>query len=273
MLLGFLARDAENLADTPPGHTVAERGCDRFEELRASHCGLLPAGGGRGRGELAVELRGRDPFGPRPVELLAPVRHRVPVAARLCAADEFSRSAWHAAHRRYFTPARRTIWRLYMEDIVIVLIDPHRINGQATTTPCRWPRFAPQRVARSPGAQRGTMGARRQRRRLPTNFPDSLLPEVLYTIGMTIDAASPSSTSSLTDVRGNLSEVIDEVARTGGEVVITKHGKPVAVLLAYDEYESLIETVNVLSDDETMAAIAESEADFAAGNFSRIDQI
>ena len=90
---------------------------------------------------------------------------------------------------------------------------------------------------------------------------------------MSIDDASPSSTSSLTEVRGNLSEVIDEVARTGGEVVITKHGKPVAVLLAYDEYESLIETVNILSDDETMVAIAESEADFAVGSFSRIDQI
>ena len=91
---------------------------------------------------------------------------------------------------------------------------------------------------------------------------------------MTIDDASlPSSTSSLTEVRGNLSEVIDEVVRTGGEIVITKHGKPVAVLLAHDEYESLIETVNILSDDETMAAIADSEADFAAGSFSRIDQI
>ena len=90
---------------------------------------------------------------------------------------------------------------------------------------------------------------------------------------MSTDDASPSSMSSLTDVRGNLSEVIDEVARTGGEVVITKHGKPVAVLLAYDEYESLIETVNILSDDETMVAIAESEADFAAGSFSRVDQI
>ena len=87
------------------------------------------------------------------------------------------------------------------------------------------------------------------------------------------DASPPSSTSPLTEVRSNLSEVIDEVARTGGEVVITKHGRPVAVLLAHDEYESLIETINILSDDETMAAIAESEADFAAGNFSRIDQI
>ena len=92
-------------------------------------------------------------------------------------------------------------------------------------------------------------------------------------MAMMIDNAPPSSTWSLTEVRGSLSEVIDEVVRTGGEVVITKHGKPVAVLLAHDEYESLVETVNILSDDETMVAIAEGEADFAAGSFVRIDQI
>ena len=87
------------------------------------------------------------------------------------------------------------------------------------------------------------------------------------------DNAPPSSTLSLTDMRGNLREVFDEIVRTGGEVTITSHGKPVAVLLAHDEYESLVETVDILSDDETMAAIAQSEAEFAAGNFSRIDQI
>lgn len=87
------------------------------------------------------------------------------------------------------------------------------------------------------------------------------------------DNAPSSSTRSLTDIRGNLREVVDEIVRTGRGVTITRHGKPVAVLLAHDEYESLVETVNILSDDETMAAIAQSEAEFAAGNFSRIDQI
>ena len=87
------------------------------------------------------------------------------------------------------------------------------------------------------------------------------------------DNAPLSSTLSLTDIRGNLREVVDQVVRTGGEVTITRYGKPVAVLLAHDEYESLVETVNILSDDETMAAIAQSEAEFAAGNSSRIDQI
>lgn len=66
---------------------------------------------------------------------------------------------------------------------------------------------------------------------------------------------------ALTEVRDKLSDVVDEVAQTGGEYVITRHGRPVAVILGYDEYESLIETLNILSDSDTMDAIAEGDED------------
>ena len=35
---------------------------------------------------------------------------------------------------------------------------------------------------------------------------------------VTIDNTAPSSTMSLTDMRGNMREVVDEVVRTGGVV-------------------------------------------------------
>jgi len=69
------------------------------------------------------------------------------------------------------------------------------------------------------------------------------------------------STSSLTEARGNFSEILEHVATTGSEWTVTKHGRPVAVVLGYDEYESLIESLNILSDSDTMAAIAEAEAE------------
>lgn len=73
-------------------------------------------------------------------------------------------------------------------------------------------------------------------------------------------------TAPLTEVRDNLREILDDVSSSGNEYVITRHGHPVAVILSYDEYESLVETLNILSDDETMAAIAEAagETDEAA---------
>ncbi|MGC4850339.1 type II toxin-antitoxin system Phd/YefM family antitoxin [Micromonospora sp. DT15] len=73
------------------------------------------------------------------------------------------------------------------------------------------------------------------------------------------------NTAPLTEVRDNLREVVDTVVETGTEFIITRHGKPVAVVLGYDEYESLVETLNILSDDDTMASIREGEAELAEG--------
>ena len=72
------------------------------------------------------------------------------------------------------------------------------------------------------------------------------------------------TTAPLTEVRDRLSEIVDDVS-AGASWVITKHGRPVAVILSHEEYESLIETLNVLSDPDTMAALAEAEEDLAAG--------
>lgn len=69
------------------------------------------------------------------------------------------------------------------------------------------------------------------------------------------------NTAPLTEVRDKLREVVDTVVETGTEFVITRHGKPVAVVLSHDEYESLVESLNILSDSDTMDAIAEGESD------------
>jgi len=74
------------------------------------------------------------------------------------------------------------------------------------------------------------------------------------------------NTAPLTEVRDKLRQVVDTVVETGTEYVITRHGKPVAVVLAFDEYESLVETLNILSDAETVAAINEGEADLEEGD-------
>ena len=68
----------------------------------------------------------------------------------------------------------------------------------------------------------------------------------------------------LNQARNRLSEIVDEVTATGSEFVITLHGKPAAVVMGYEDYESLIETLNILSDSETMKELAEAEDDLAA---------
>ena len=72
------------------------------------------------------------------------------------------------------------------------------------------------------------------------------------------------TSTPLTQARNRLSEIVDEVTSTGSEFVITRHGKPAAVVMGFEDYESLIETLNILSDSETMKALAEAEDDLAA---------
>jgi len=69
------------------------------------------------------------------------------------------------------------------------------------------------------------------------------------------------NTAPLTEVRDKLREIVDDVSSTGNEYVITRHGRPVAVILGYDEYEGMVETLNILGDADAMSAIADAEAE------------
>jgi antitoxin YefM len=62
-------------------------------------------------------------------------------------------------------------------------------------------------------------------------------------------------TLSLSEVKMKLSAVVDQVNTTDEEVVITKNGRPAAVLISPDEYEGWKETLAVRSDQELMNEI------------------
>jgi len=67
-------------------------------------------------------------------------------------------------------------------------------------------------------------------------------------------------TTSLADAKNRLSELVNAVQGTWERVTITKNGKPVAVLMAVEDLESLVETLAVLTDPEAMAAVAEDRS-------------
>jgi prevent-host-death family protein len=54
-------------------------------------------------------------------------------------------------------------------------------------------------------------------------------------------------TLPLSEVKMKLSALVDRVEATDEEVVITRNGRPVAILVSPDEYESWKETVAVKS--------------------------
>ena len=64
----------------------------------------------------------------------------------------------------------------------------------------------------------------------------------------------------MADAKNRLSELVSAVQGTWERVTITKNGRPVAVLMAVEDLESLVETLEILSDPDAMAAIAEDRA-------------
>ena len=62
----------------------------------------------------------------------------------------------------------------------------------------------------------------------------------------------------LKDVKNRLSEVVDRVEREHDRVVITKHGRPAAVVVSVDDLESLEQTLDILSRPALIKAIRES---------------
>ena len=62
-------------------------------------------------------------------------------------------------------------------------------------------------------------------------------------------------TLSLSEAKMKLSELIKKVQSTDAEVVITKNGRPAAVLVSPDEFEGWRETIAIKSDGDLMAEI------------------
>jgi len=76
-----------------------------------------------------------------------------------------------------------------------------------------------------------------------------------------------------TEARARLTELLDEVNERHEHIVITRNGRPAGVVLSSDEYEALAETLDVLSDDEALVSLRESEADVRAGRVYSLDEV
>ena len=66
---------------------------------------------------------------------------------------------------------------------------------------------------------------------------------------------------ALKDVKNRLSEVVDRVEREHDRVVITKHGRPAAVVVSVDDLASLEETLDIMAHPRLIAQIRDSLAE------------
>ena len=63
------------------------------------------------------------------------------------------------------------------------------------------------------------------------------------------------TTMPLAEARAQLSKLVDEAVRTHERVEVTRNGRRAAVIMSADDYDSLMETLDILSDAAAMAEI------------------
>lgn len=82
-----------------------------------------------------------------------------------------------------------------------------------------------------------------------------------------------AKTVPLSEARARLSELLDELERRHEHVVITRNGRPTAVLVPAGEQEVLEETLEILQDEDILEALRESEEDVKAGRLSTLREV
>lgn len=72
-------------------------------------------------------------------------------------------------------------------------------------------------------------------------------------------------TLPLSSVKARLSELVDRVEGQHDRVVVTRNGKPAAVLISNEDLDELEETLAIMSDPSLIAQVQESQEALARG--------
>ncbi|MFH1769315.1 MAG: type II toxin-antitoxin system Phd/YefM family antitoxin [Parcubacteria group bacterium] len=81
------------------------------------------------------------------------------------------------------------------------------------------------------------------------------------------------TTVPISEARKKIFDIADAVQKPSIHYTLTEQGRPKAVIMSVDEYESWVETLEILSDPDAMKAIAKSEKEFDRGEYVTLDEL
>ena len=81
------------------------------------------------------------------------------------------------------------------------------------------------------------------------------------------------STVKLSDAKTHLARLLRNVQELGERVVITRSGEPAGVLISYEEYEGLLETLDILGDPALAASIRRGLEEAERGELKSDDEV
>jgi prevent-host-death family protein len=81
------------------------------------------------------------------------------------------------------------------------------------------------------------------------------------------------TTVPLSEAKTHLARLLAEVEKFGEGVTITRSGRPAGVLLSIEEYEGLLETLDILADSKLIASLRRGLRDAEKGRVVSDDEV
>lgn len=82
-----------------------------------------------------------------------------------------------------------------------------------------------------------------------------------------------TETISLTELGPRLSHLLDRAHQHFDRFLITRRGRAEAVLLSSEEFEGLLETLDVLSDQDLVRQLVEADRELSAGGGHSLEEV
>jgi prevent-host-death family protein len=83
----------------------------------------------------------------------------------------------------------------------------------------------------------------------------------------------PDLTLPLAEIKKRLSEIVEGIEQKHDRVVLTRNGRPAAVILSPDDLESLEETLAILSNPGAIQDIRQAESEIEKADIVTADQL
>lgn len=80
-------------------------------------------------------------------------------------------------------------------------------------------------------------------------------------------------TLPLAEIKAKLSEIVDRVEERHERIILTRNGRPAAVLISPADLEALEDTLELLLDQDALAEIQRARKEIARGKGIRADEL
>ncbi len=83
----------------------------------------------------------------------------------------------------------------------------------------------------------------------------------------------PKRTLPISEARKRIFDIAEDVQKPGVYYTLTEKGVPKVVLLSYEEYDSLMENLEILSDPKVLQRIKKAEEEFEKGEYVTLEEL